>query len=333
MKILIVKIAAIGDVVMALPLLTHIRSRYPQGHITWICGKQVRPLLNATGLVDRLISIDESSLYKGSAFRRFWSVLRVWFQIAGGSYDLCITGHPDPRYRWISFPIFCKERRFFDRLDGRSNPVPGRYHANEYFRLLTGMEISENTAPVFPKLVLPLARKLADRPVVAISPGGAKNALSDDALRRWPIDSYAQLAEKLSALPVEIALTGGESDSWVKSYFRAIPHIDMIGKLDLLDFIAFLKHCNLLITHDSGPLHLAKLAGCPVIALFGPTMPSEKVSPGEKIKVLWGGERLPCRPCYDGKAYANCKNNLCLRSISSETVFNEAVRALGDFSC
>ena len=339
MKILIVKIAAIGDVVMALPLLTSIRSHHPHAHVTWICGKQVESLLIATGQVDRLISVGETSLYKGSIFRRLWTMLGIWLQIAGHSYDLCLTCHPDPRYQWISFPIFCKTRRSCNRLEGRINPVPGRYHTDEYLRLLNESDTPMMSPPRFPKLHLPqnpslekLMATLGDRPIVAIAPGGAKNILADDGLRRWPPASYASLAKKLAGLPIHLAITGGESDGWIKKYFREIPYVDLIGKFELLDFIAFLKYCSLFITHDSGPLHLAKLAECPTIALFGPTMPAEKTGPNEKIKVIWAGERLACRPCYDGKTYAPCKNNLCLSSISPDKIFDEASKNLSAMS-
>jgi lipopolysaccharide heptosyltransferase II len=340
MRILIVKIAAIGDVVMALPLLPHIRSQHPDAKITWICGKQVETLLKATGQIDRLIAVDEASLYKGSKLLRLKTMLGLWSQIAGHSYDLCLTCHPDPRYRWISFPIFCKDKRFLDRFHGRIHPVPGRYHADEYLRLFTGEDPSTISAS-FPQLQLSVKRALhealrPDLPIVAISPGGAKNILADDALRRWPVESYAALARKLLSLPIQIALTGSVSDEWIKPYFADIPHIDLVGELNLLDFVAFLKRCSLFITHDSGPLHLAKLSQCPTIALFGPTMPSEKVGSNENISVIWGGEYLSCRPCYDGKTYARCKSNICLSSISPDRVFNEAAKILNSafsFSC
>jgi len=338
MKILIVKIAAIGDVVMSLPLLSAIRDAHPNAHITWIAGSQVASLLNATRQIDKLIEVDESSLYKGGLSGRLSAMGGIWRRIGGRSYDLCLTCHPDPRYRWISFPAFCKSRRALKRAKGRVNPVPGRYHGEEYVRLFSGNDGASRPPIRFPEIALPESRFQMNEsaPIVAIAPGGAKNILADDALRRWPIESYAALAKKLSRPPLRLALTGSASDNWVKNHFNGTDTIDLIGKLDLLDFIAFLKKCSLFITHDSGPLHLAKLAGCPTIALFGPTMPSEKVGLGENIRVLWGGESLSCRPCYDGKTYAKCGNNLCLRFLSPEKVFETAGEILQlhtSFSC
>jgi heptosyltransferase-2 len=326
MKILIVKIGAIGDVCMTLPLLARVRSEHPNAHITWVCGEQVKELIAATKQVDHVITICERELYKGSFLTRVGSLFSVWKHLAGRSFDVCLTAHPDPRYRWISFPILCKDRRFCSRLAQRINPVAGRYHAEEYVRLWTGKDHEDVSSLTFPKLSLPPSAIAG--PFIVISPGGAKNVLADDFLRRWPIQSYAALMKKLAALPMQLVLTGSASDAWVRESMQDIPHIDLIGKLDLLQLISLFQSSKLLITHDSGPMHLAKLVNCPTVALFGPTMPSEKVGLKENVKVIWGGENLPCRPCYDGKTYAKCSNNLCLNRIDPDRVFREALNAL-----
>ncbi len=321
---------------MALPLLTHLRSHFPESHITWICGAQVKPLLDATGLINQIISIDEKSIFKGNTFVKIWELLKVWIFLFAKKFDLCITGHQDPRYKWISFPAICKQRKSFSRKSGRLSPVPGRYHAYEYLRLLTGNDAPPDIPVIFPHLAIPGKKIVNDlilsfgaKPVVVIAPGGAKNALADDFQRRWPVASYASLMKKLSALPINLIVTGSQSDFWVSEHFQGIPHIDLLGKLDLLDLVCLLRASKLLITHDSGPLHLAKLADCSVIGLFGPTNPHEKVGRHEKIKVIWGGENLACRPCYDGKTYARCNSNICLANISIERVFSQALDSLG----
>ncbi|HSX13490.1 MAG TPA: glycosyltransferase family 9 protein [Chlamydiales bacterium] len=339
-KIIIVKIAAIGDVVMALPLLAHLRTHFPESHITWICGEQVKPLIEATGLVDRLIAVNEKKLLRGNVFSKFYTLFKIWSCLLGQKFDLSLTLHPDPRYRWIPFPIRCKERRFLTRRGRRINPIPGRYHVTEYLRLFTGNDGPEETPPVFPKIHLPkdeyvreVLISLEGKPIVVIAPGGAKNVLADDALRRWPISAYAVLMKGLNDYPIHLLVVGTESDRWVVEHLRGVRYRDLIGKLELLQCLSLLEGSQLLITHDSGPLHLTKLVNCPAIGLFGPTNPFEKVGKGEKIKVLWGGERLACRPCYDGKTYAACKRNLCLENIKPQRVLQEALELLGAPKC
>lgn len=103
---------------------------------------------------------------------------------------------------------------------------------------------------------------------------------------------------------------------------------DLVGHTDLVDLMTVYRSSALIITHDSGPLHMAQLVGTPMIALFGPTLPNEKINPSKTTIVMWsGGGRLPCCPCYDGKGYANCSNNVCMQMITVNQVM-EAARLL-----
>ena len=123
-------------------------------------------------------------------------------------------------------------------------------------------------------------------------------------------------------------MTGGAGDEWVRESLGARDVVDWIGRTSLLDLIAVYGHCQLVITHDSGPLHLATLAGAPVLGLFGPTSPHEKVPPSGTVRVLWGGSDLACRPCYDGSSYAACTRNVCLEALDVDAVYQAAQRIL-----
>lgn len=326
-KLLIVKIAAIGDVVMSLPLLSYFKKEYPHLHITWISGEAPAPLLGQTGLIDELIVIDEHKLFKGSLWEKFLEVYRVWKALKIQIFDLVITAHIDLRYRLFTLFTYAKKRRQFKRPPARSALVPGRYHTHAYLALASGKEGPHIPLAPFPSFT---SSSLPQNPSwVALAPGGAKNVCADDAQRRWPIEYYVSLAQKLSQKGFEIILTGSSSDAWILPYFEGVPCKNEVGKTTLLQLLDLYQQCALLITHDSGPLHLAKLVACPVLALFGPTNPYEKVSPAtEKITVLWGGEHLPCRPCYNGKVFASCTNPLCMKSLTAESVFEKALALL-----
>jgi heptosyltransferase-2 len=152
--------------------------------------------------------------------------------------------------------------------------------------------------------------------VVALAPGGARNVLADDALRRWPIRRYGQLAERLRGDGHTVVLTGGPGDEWVREEMPgAGACVDLIGRTSVPELIGVLSAADVVVTHDSGPLHLALMAGVPLVALFGPTNPAEKVPRGGDTTVLWGGDGLACRPCYDGRTYAVCSSRACLRQI------------------
>lgn len=300
---------------MSLPLLSFLKKRDPDCVITCICGQLVAPLFRQTGLVEQIIEVDEKRLLMGSFLDKSWCLISLWKQIFGQHYDLVLTAHPDSRYRWLTFPVRAKVRRSWKRK--------GTYHALEYVKLASD---PEEPGPIcFPELKVTLRPLFTiDRPYIVIAPGGAKNTLAEQSLKRYPIEFYAQIISALSK-KMTIVVTGLTSDEWVREALPTGSYLDLIGQADLLDLIALLKGSSLLITHDSGPLHLAKLAKCQVLALFGPTNPATFVAPEESIEVMWGGADLPCRPCYNGKLFAACQNPLCMKSISPEAVVTKAL--------
>ncbi len=116
-NILIIKIGAIGDVVMALPMIEAC-----QGRVTCICGKIVRPLIKA----HEVIEVEEKKLLKGN----IWELIKIWTKLGFRKFDLIIIAHRDWRYRLI--PLFVRgEKRIF-------KPIPGEYHALTYLNMLEG---------------------------------------------------------------------------------------------------------------------------------------------------------------------------------------------------
>ena len=165
-----------------------------------------------------------------------------------------------------------------------------------------------------------LARRVAafnpdGRPLIAITPGGARNVARENPLRRWPLDRYAELADTLHAQGYRIVLTGDRTDGWVRPAFRDRQVLDLIGATDLPALAALLRSCAAVVGHDSGPLHIARLVGTPVVALLGPTPPSMFFRPDPRTAVLWPGGALPCAPCYNGHEFAHCGNNVCMQMI------------------
>lgn len=321
MSVLIVKIGGIGDVLMARGMaLQAVKS----GHrVTWLCGSQMAGLVRKFEGVDEVLEIDEKALYglKGR-LARVGMLAGNAARLALRRFDLVVTAHSDPRYRLLSASVIAKERRAFGR--GHFGPIPGRFHGDEYIRL-----IHAGDSALAPKADLPLLRSWSPTHSrkALLFPGGAKNALRDDTLRRWPLEHYAALAAKLIQEGWQVALGGAPSDTWTRAAFHTLSLEDHIGQGGLEETLDFCASASVVITHDSGPLHLAVAAGVPVVALFGPTLPGEKIQPDRRVKILWGGEALACRPCYDGKNYAPCSDNVCLNSVGVDQVI-AAVREL-----
>lgn len=318
---------------MALSMLEAIDRQWPGAHVTWVCGETAAPLVRAAERVNEVVALNDRKLLRGGVFGALSTLCRIWLKLLGKSFDLILTGHSDPRYRLLSLTALGKERRGFGM--GGWGPIPGRFHGDEYVRLVTGVDGPEALRAKIPQFRLPLLSGIEDllprngKPLIALAPGGAKNILRDDALRRWPLENYALLARFLTENGNAVLITGGTGDEWVREAFEKTGVVDLIGKTGLTDLVALYGKCQLLVTHDSGPLHLGVLAGTRVLALFGPTHPDEKVRKDAKTTVLWGGEALACRPCYDGREFAKCGNNMCLGGITPQRVYAEAIRLLG----
>jgi len=330
MRVLIIKIAAIGDTIMAMPMLTALRERYPTAHIVWICSETTADLVRLISQIE-IIAVNERKLLRGSLFERASEAIKVWTRLRWQRFDLAAVGHTNPLFRALAITASVKEWKSLPsiRLRRRVWAVPGRYHGDEYVRLINQIDGPAAKRAELPVLKVALPQTLLSllggsaTGLIVLAPGGAKNPIDEQPLRRWPVESYRLMAAELLMRGFRVALTGGPSDSWVSTAFAQLPVIDLIGKTALTDQLALFEACALVITHDSGPLHLAQLAGVPTVALFGPTNPSEKVRDAKRIRVIWGGDKLVCRPCYDNKDYAPCSDNQCMKDISVQ----EAVRA------
>lgn len=117
-----------------------------------------------------------------------------------------------------------------------------------------------------------------------------------------------------------IVLVGGPTDAWVRESFAGLPVLDLVGQTSLKQLPAVFGCVDAVVSHDTSAAHLARWVETPVVALFGPTSPHEKIFPDGASRVLWGGESLPCRPCYDGRDFSDCTRPRCMEDISVDAV-------------
>ena len=166
---------------------------------------------------------------------------------------------------------------------------------DEFARLMDGLEPRGPIVGHFPLGRLrDIARSPSDVPRRADElhsrQAARRNVLRESALKRWPVGHYAELARQLLKHDCEIVLLGNSEDAWVRAEFAGVPATDLIGSTTIPEMLRVLADCDLVVSHDTGPMHLARIAGAPIIALFGPTMPAQFIVPDESTTVLWGGE-------------------------------------------
>jgi ADP-heptose:LPS heptosyltransferase len=169
--------------------------------------------------------------------------------------------------------------------------------------------------------------------VIGIAPGAGGSWGKDAAYKHWPALKFAQLANRLiDNFGAKIVILGDESERQIAEVMvhamRNKP-IDLTGRTGLDILPAVIKNCNLLITNDGGPMHIAVALGVKSVSIFGPV--SELVYgpyPGKWTHIVLKWDML-CRPCYKNFRLPVCdKDKQCLRAISVDSVFNAAVRLL-----
>jgi len=328
-KALIVKLAGIGDVVMALSSARALRER---GYdIAWICGKTALPLLDCYSWVEPIV-VDEQKLLRGGIAQAFPELLRVWSLISGRYFDLVAVLQYDWRYKLLALTVRAGRRVSLRTGDRCRSLIAERHHSDEYFRVMCGPEYGPVTQALAPEIPdrLP-GRKILTKPTgkrVALAPAGARNVLRDDGLRRWPVGHYVELARRLLSRRIEVVITGSTSDTWAVPEFRGLDVIDLIGNSTLPELIQLFDECDVVVTHDTGALHIAGLTRSAIVAIFGPTNPWGRLPRRPDALAIWGGEGFACRPCYDGHTYANCASNDCISTITPAFVEQQVLMAL-----
>jgi heptosyltransferase-2 len=168
-------------------------------------------------------------------------------------------------------------------------------------------------------------------PVVGLVPG------SNAPARRWPADRFGEVAEWLGKRGARVVVTGSaaEVELTARVASRAAGSLDAGGRTDLSDLAALLSLCDLVVTNDTGAMHLAGAVGTPTVSLWGSSDPMEVRQVGASDSRVTGPE-LPCRPCRRnhcarrgaGTVLADAHEE-CMRLIEVRAVVHAVESALG----
>lgn len=330
-RMLFIRLSALGDVIQAAATLKLFRDAHPGMVVDWAVDCGLVPLVERFNVAERVIPIDANGLFAGSLIGRLCSLWREMRKISQlGEYDTVCCAHPDWRFGLLAAMVRAKRRISPKQLARSRGFIPNRNRVFEYYRLLIGSD--QGALPIdaaldaLGKAVLASTEESRfDLPAryIVLMPGGANNALRDDPLRRWPIASYVALAKKILSQGAPVVLLGGPGDRWISEYFARLEVIDLVGQTSLIDMVALLNKASCAVTHDSGPIHLASMTSVSLVGIFGPTPANAVLSFSRAKTVVFQPEnRVACSPCYDGRTYAACEDNICMQVTSVEQVFS-----------
>ena len=291
MNILIVKLSAIGDVIHTLPSLAELRRLYPEAHITWVVEEASADLIKNHPLLDAVLISRRKrwikDLRNGKVKQTLKEISSFIKTLRQRHYDLVIDFHGLFKSSIIVILSGAKRKLGYNSLQELSGlflnekiPEDMKKHAvDRYldFPRYLGAK-TENIQFVLPSnkkgeenaQILLHKYNLEDKKFIAINPV----ALWETKL--WSNEKFARLADLINnELRMKVVFTGSEKES-IKNItsLMTTESINLGGKTTLLDLAYIYKKARLVITTDSGPMHLAVAVKTPVIALFGPTDPA-----------------------------------------------------------
>lgn len=320
-RALIVRLGAIGDAIMTVPVARELYDQRFEVH--WICGKVVQPLLECYPWIT-LIPVNDQEILIGSAWQRACNIIGLWSKLFFRKYDLCGILYYDKRYRILTLPVRAARKVGLSKGARQTNLIAGRSYSDEYARILFKTEHGYDDRglhPLRPEKLPPSSLPVkASARRIAIVPGGSSNFHAQQTLRRWPVELYAVLASELRKRDWEIVLLGGPEDLWVRPYFQHIKVIDCLGTLSIPEVISACDTCDAVISHDTGPMHLAGMSRACLVCIFGPSNPGSVIPRRPGVVGLWGGQDLACRPCFEGQSFAPCQFAGCMHQVKPDLV-------------
>lgn len=341
MEILIIKLSAIGDVIHTLPSLRALKETFPHSRITWVVETAAADLLGGNPDLDRVIVFPRKSWVRNL---KQWRDLGKTLAEAGDffralrdrKYDMIIDFHGLLKSAVLAFAARGSRKIGYDSYQELSGlfytekiPEDMNKHAvDRYldFPRFLGFKGTEARFNIYPdaenerKIDDLLAHKgvSGKHPLVAASP----QALWKTKL--WDSGKFAALCDRIGLeLGGMVVFTGNGAGEIIEDIRSRMTtgSVNLEGMTSLRDLAALFRRVPVVVTTDSGPMHLAAAVKTPVVAIFGPTSPERTGPYGEGHVVLQ--KKIACSPCF----LKNCEKMQCMKEISVDEVF-QAVKEI-----
>jgi lipopolysaccharide heptosyltransferase II len=341
-RILVSGSMGIGNAVMLEPLLQALRERFPDAHLAAAARADApsRAVLEWPGLVDQVIPLRGSSRL---------ALLREAFQLIRGRWDLYVVRFNGATYEFVVSAVLGRvpyrlghvsSGRFRSKVDWLFNlPVTMGDYDHEVDRYL-GLAERLGITPSRRSPRLPLSdaargesdavlRQIgvrADNTMIALQPGTSGH----QTWKRWPVDHWRSLAARLVQNGFTVVGLGSAGERQLLDDIRGESGLhNLAGRLSLQASAAVIRRCKLLVSTDSGLMHVAAAVGTPVVGIFGPTDRTRTRPYGEGHTLLLPAHcRSHTSPCLtpDGQLDPSCTWQACMQSIRPEEVLEAVLR-------
>jgi len=343
-SILIVLVAGIGDLVLASKSIRAIKNGYPDADIHLLTNSEAVPIAQNYKYVDHVWSfpIRETRKSKICLFD-VWKLLlklrKTGFAMVANLFEVASL-RGAIRMGILFFLLGTKERtghdsKGFGLFIDKKVPVDAfrkrhRVDAMMDIALLAGGAPDEKDIEVFwnkeceKKWEHLFFKKTgaSQEIVIGVNPGG------DRLNRRWSSSNFATIADKIiDEFSTKIIILGGPGEENIGNEIQQKMRNDAVnlsGKLDLNDLVYIINKVNVLVTNDSGPMHIGAATGTPLMAIFGPGDPTlvRPYTSQKLYRLIY--KSLDCQPCNDEK----CTQYACLDMVTPEEVYEKCVELL-----
>lgn len=328
-KILVMNVNWLGDVILSAPVFENLRNNFPAAKITCLAVPRVKDVLECIPDVDEIIIYDEDGRHATIIGK-----LELISKLRRHGFSHAFILHKS-----LTRALLAKMANIATRVGYNTKkrgfllthtyPLPknNTHRLDEYSGLLQSFGLSLKTKQASLRISNEEMDKAQKRlGQLKISPNDFSVIIHPAAnwnLKRWSKENFSLLVERLmTELKAKVIITGGrEERSLVEDIVKGleVKPIVLVGETTIKELAALMQKVKLVISADSGPMHLASAVGANVIALFGPTRPEITGPRGHgKIKCLQHEVGCNTEPCY----HLSCPDNSCMQSISVEEVIN-----------
>jgi len=328
-NILLVKLCCLGDIVFFTPVIENLRINFPDAKLTLICSKWLK------NVVPFLRNLDEVIYYEGpyeeSFSKKLISTFNTILKLRKNKYDLAVVGHRNNFYGLFTKLSSIKYRLGYTGTKHLTHTVDFNSEAHivdKNIAILNPLDLSIiKREPILKKLKE--NSNLSDRKIIGVFPFGGVNPGTNMTIKRWNLKNYLKVIDNIKKDYSIILFEGLQPGEQLPSEYKQNVTTELMSNEALAE-------CDIFISGDTGPLHIASAMGVSTIALFGPTDPEllKPRGPDQNANlVIW--KKPECSPCYtpvtaadrsnpeywDGNTFkCHTGTHICMKSISVEEV-------------
>ncbi len=346
-KILVFKLCCFGDIVFITPSVKSLRKNFPDAEIVLISSSWIKPLFPFIEDADRLLIYDPPSESE-SFFKKTLKAFALIKLLRSEKFDIAFLGHRSNIFGMILLLSGIRRRMGFRETmftNISADFESGIHESERYLRIFSenNMVTAEPSARLRRNCNKEELRNKIGltgfAKTVSLFPFGGVNPGTKMPIKRWSLENYITLAAKLASDKdtAVILFEGKERDETISPESK-LPENVFVRKIDFSEIPA----CDVFVSADTGPLHIAAALGVPTVGLFGPSDPL-LVAPQESGGHVYIKKNLSCSPCYTPATAVDRKNkmywrgdnfvcrigtNECMKIIGVEEVFSALMKLL-----